>query len=129
MDEPQIIKTPAGGELVVLTRQDYDNILHELAEAKEDLSDIVTYDEGIAELAASKTPCLPAEVSPYLLKGHSRVSALRHWRGLSLGDMAKATAISEALLVDIEARRLTPTSEQATQLAAALEIPLVWIEP
>ena len=129
MDEPQIIKTPAGGELVVLTRQDYDSLLQELVEAKEDLSDILTYDECITELAASKAPYLPAEVSPYLLKGHSRVAAFRQWRGLSLGDMAKASAISEALLFDIEARRLIPTFEQATQLAVALEIPRAWIEP
>jgi Helix-turn-helix domain len=129
MDEPQIIKTPAGDELVVLTRQDYDNLLHELAEAKEDLADIATYDECMADLAASKAPYLPAEVSPYLLKGHSRVSAFRHWRGLSLGDLAKATAIDEATLASIEARAQTPTPEQVTRLATTLDIPTIWIEP
>jgi DNA-binding XRE family transcriptional regulator len=129
MDEPQIIKTPAGEELVVLTRQDYDNLLNELAEAKEDLADIATYDERMAELAASPAPYLPAEVSPFLLEGHSRVSAFRHWRGLSLSDFAKAAAVEETTLARIEAREQTPTPEQVARLATALDIPTIWIEP
>lgn len=128
MDEPQIIKTPAGDELVVLTRHDYDHLVNELADAREDLADIATYDERTAEMAASPAPNLPAEISPFLLKGHSRVSAFRHWRGLPLHELAQAAAIDEALLADIEARQKSATADEVARLAAVLHIPTIWIE-
>ena len=128
MDEPQIIKTPSGEELVVLPRQDYDHLVNELAEAKEDLADIAVYDERMAELTNTPVTSLPAEVSSFMLAGHSRISALRHWRGLSLSDLASATTIEEQSLAEIEHRRVAPSDGQLAGLAAALQVPVTWIE-
>jgi ribosome-binding protein aMBF1 (putative translation factor) len=91
--------------------------------------DIATFDQRMAEIAATEAPYLPAEISPLLLSGHSRVSAFRHWRGRSLGDVAKAAAMDDAVLASIEARQQVPTAEQLARLAKALEIPVNWIEP
>jgi ribosome-binding protein aMBF1 (putative translation factor) len=129
MDEPQIIRTPAGEELVVLTRQEYDNLVNALAEAEEELADIATADQCKAEIAAKPTPYLPAEVTPLLFKYNNLVAAFRHWRGRSLADLAEAAAIEAATLARIEAREQVVTPEQATRLAAALHIPASWIEP
>jgi hypothetical protein len=129
MDEPQILKTPAGDELVVLTRRDYDALVQELADAREDAEDIATYDRCKAELAASGVPNLPAEVTPLLFKTGNRVAAFRQWRGLSLPILAAKADIDESALADIETRMRSHTIAEAERLAAALDIPIGWIEP
>jgi hypothetical protein len=53
MTEPQIIRTPSGEELVVLTRADYDALLA-AAEMHEDLGDVAIYDARKADLAAGR---------------------------------------------------------------------------
>lgn len=106
MDEPQIIRTAGGEELVVLSRAEYESLVEALAEAEEELADIAVLDRRKAELAASSTPHLPAEVSALLLKGHRRLAALSIWRGLEVGALAAKAGLSAARIADLEAGKV-----------------------
>ena len=90
MDDPQIIKTPSGDELVVLPRKDYDAMVEALAEAEEELADISVLDRRKQERAASSVPDLPADLSKFLLQGHSLLAAIRTWRAVTLSDTLSA---------------------------------------
>jgi hypothetical protein len=79
MSAPQIIRTPSGEELVVLPRAEYDALLARADEA-EDANDLAIYDARKAELVAGGV-VLPLEVSAAVLRGESRLKAIRNWRG------------------------------------------------
>jgi len=80
MSGPQIIRTPNGEELVVLPRAEYEALLERANHEAEDADDVAVYDTRKAELAAG-AGVLPAEVSAAILRGDSRLKAIRNWRG------------------------------------------------
>src|SRR5579859_6836742 len=80
MRAPQIIRTPNGEELVVLPRAEYEALLERADREAEDGDDVAVYDARKAELAAGGG-VLPPEVSAAILRGESRLKAIRNWRG------------------------------------------------
>src|SRR6202035_3109168 len=76
MSAPQIIRTPSGEELVVLPRAEYEALLERADHEAEDADDIAIYDARKAELAAGGV--LPPEVSAAILRGESRLKAIRN---------------------------------------------------
>jgi hypothetical protein len=76
MSGPQIIRTPGGEELVVLPRAEYEALLARAGDAAEDADDIAIYDARKAELAKGGV-VLPLEVSAAILRGESRLKAIR----------------------------------------------------
>ena len=80
MSAPQIIRTPGGEELVVLPRAEYDALLARADHEAEDADDVAIYDIRKAELASGGV-VLPPEVSAAILRGESRLKAVRNWRG------------------------------------------------
>ena len=115
MTEPQIIKTPTGAELVVIPREDYEALLARAADADEDEADIAIYDARKAELAAGKADLLPAEVSAAILRGDTRLKAIRKWRKLSQGEIAVQAGITQGYLSDLDGDlalgQLTPLTD------------------
>ena len=82
MSAPQIIRTPNGEELVVLSRAEYEVLVERADHADneaEDAADVATYDARKTELAAGGV-VLPPEVSAAVLRGDSRLKAIRKWR-------------------------------------------------
>ena len=69
MSEIQIIRSPTGEELVVLSRADYDALI---AARDEDDDDVAIFDARKAELAEKPKAMLPPEVSALLLRGDSQ---------------------------------------------------------
>ena len=67
MVEYQIITTPAGEELVVMPKAEFDALLERLADAAEDAADAVIYDERMAEL--KEGDLLSPEASIAALRG------------------------------------------------------------
>lgn len=126
---PQIIKTPAGDDLVVLPRQDYDALLEALAEAQEELADIATLDRRLAEIAREAVPPFPPEVNRLIYERHRRPAAIRLWRRLSVEEVAARSGLSSADIAAFEAGDRMHTSEEARQLAAALDVHIAWLEP
>ena len=128
MDDPQFIKSADGEDLVVLTRKDYDTLIEALAEAEEELADIAIADQCLADLAQGKAEPLPAEVSRLILSGHRRLRAIRIWRSLSVAELASKSGVAEAVINAHEVDGTSPASAHATNLAAALDVSVAWIE-
>lgn len=126
MNTPQIIKSPSGEEMVVLSKQDYDALMRAANEAAEDAADIAIYDARKSEFGEAKS--FPAELSMAILRGEGRLKAIRKWRGLSQSEVAKRTGITQGFLSDLENRRRKASLETAVKLAEILDVEISWIE-
>ncbi len=126
MSEPQIIRTPAGEELVVLPRAEYEALLERADQAAEDADDIAVYDLRKAELAAGGV-VLPPQVSTAILRGESRLKAIRTWRGETQLHLSSVTGIGQGYLSDLENGRRAGTPETIAKLAQALDVPVAWL--
>jgi len=126
MGEPQIIRTPAGEELVVLPRAEYEALLERAGYEGEDAEDVALYDARKAELAAGDG-VLPVEVSTAILRGDSRLKAIRNWRGETQLHLASETGLGQGYLSDLESGRRTGTPETIAKIAQALNVPVGWL--
>ena len=126
MSDPQIIRTPSGEELVVLPRAEYEALLERADHEAEDADDIAMYDARKAELAAGGV-VLPPEVSAAILRGESRLKAIRNWRDETQLHLNFLTGISQGYLSDLESGRRTGTPETIAKLAKALNVPVEWL--
>jgi len=126
MNPPQIIQTPSGEELVVLPKAEYDALLQRADAEAEDEDDIAMYDARKAELAAGGA-VLPAEVSAAILRGESRLKAIRNWRGHTQLYLNFKTGIGQGYLSDLETGRRTGSPETIAKLAQALNVPVEWL--
>jgi hypothetical protein len=123
---PQIIRTPDGEELVVLPRADYEALVERADHEAEDAEDVAIYDARKAELAAGGG-ILPQEVSAAILRGHSRLKAIRNWRGETQLHLTFKTGIAQGYLSDLENGRRRGTSDTIAKLAQALNVPAEWL--
>ena len=126
MSAPQIIRTPGGEELVVLPRAEYEALLERADHEAEDADDVAIYDARKAELAAGGV-VLPPEVSAAILRGESRLKAIRNWRGETQLHLNFKTGIGQGYLSDLESGRRTGTPETIAKLAQALSVPVEWL--
>ncbi len=126
MSAPQIIRTPSGEELVVLPRAEYEALLERADHEAEDADDVAIYDARKAELAAGGV-VLPPEVSAAILRGESRLKAIRNWRGETQLHLNFKTGIGQGYLSDLESGRRTGTPETIAKLAQALSVPVEWL--
>ncbi|TPN85731.1 helix-turn-helix transcriptional regulator [Mesorhizobium sp. CU2] len=95
-------------------------------EALEDAADVAIYDERKAALKTEKA--LPADVTIDILRGSSRLKALRNWRNLTQAELANAIGVSQGFLPDLESNRRKPSEQTSAMLAEALDVPGEWIE-
>jgi len=126
MSEPQIIRTPSGEELVVLPRKEYEALLERADHEAEDADDIAIYDARKSELTSGGI-ILPAEVSAAMLRGDSRLKAIRHWRNVTQMYLSDKAGLGQGYLSDLESGRRTGTPETMAKLAEVLNIPADWI--
>ena len=121
----QFIKTPAGEDLAILPREEYEALVEAAEEAAEDNADVAAYDAALADKAGMSP--LPFEVSQAMLKGASLLKALRLWRDETQLHLAHVTGTSQGLISDLENRRREITDEMARRLAKALNVPATWL--
>ncbi len=126
MNRPQIILTPGGEELVVLSRAEYDALIAQAGRDDEDADDVAIYDARKAELA-NGGGVLPPEVSAAVLRGDSRLKAIRNWRGETQLRLNFMTGIGQGYLSDLENGRRTGAPETIAKLATALDVPVDWL--
>jgi hypothetical protein len=127
MSGPQIIRTPGGEEMVVLPRAEYEALLARADHQAEDADDVAIYDARKAELAAGSSAVLPPEVSAAILRGDSRLKAIRKWRDETQLHLEVKTGIGQGYLSDLESGRRTGTPETIAKLAQALNVPVEWL--
>ena len=124
---PQMITTPRGEELVLLTRAEYDRLTALASEAEEDAADVAAYDAAMAEIAAGRDGPLPTEVSALLLRGVRLIAALRKWRGVRQTELAERAGLSQGYLSDLESGRRKGAAETLAAIAKALDVPANWL--
>ena len=119
MTAPQILKTEAGDELVVLTRRDYDALLARLGdEGAEDRMTVRLASEGARE------PMIPVSVWADLESGtKSRLALLRRWRGMTQVELADAAGIHQSNISAYESGVRGWSGETQVKLARALRVP------
>jgi DNA-binding XRE family transcriptional regulator len=105
----------------------YVQIVTAGTDADEDAADIAMYDARKAALAGDPNPTLPPEVGAMLLRGYSRLQALRKWRGIAQIKLAAGAGIAQGYLSDLEHRRKSGSAETIAALARALDVPVVWL--
>jgi hypothetical protein len=126
MSAPQFIRTPAGEELVVLPRADYEALVERADQEAEDADDVAIHNARKAELAVDGVVA-PPEVSAAMLRGDSRLRAIRRWRHKTQVYLEAETGIGQGYLSDLEHGRRAGTPETLEKLARALDVPVDWI--
>lgn len=111
MGAPQRILTPEGGELIVLTREEYDRLVDLADEAR---------DRAVIE-ARKDEPTMPHElVMAMLTEGLHPLAAWRRTRGLSQSALAAAAGVRKATVADIERGKSRGRADVLRRLADAL---------
>ncbi len=122
----QTIRSPNGEEMVLLPKAAFEQLRLSIIEAEEDADDVAIYDARKADAGGSAT--LPADVTMALLRGDRRIRAIRNWRKMTQRQLAKAAAITQGHLSDLETGRRSVTANTARLIAKALDVPMEWIE-
>ncbi|MBV9566891.1 MAG: helix-turn-helix transcriptional regulator [Hyphomicrobiales bacterium] len=123
----KFITTPAGEELVILSRADYDALCSGAGDDIEDAADAALYAERKAALEAGLDEKLPPEVSAAMLRGDTLLRAIRRWRGMTQLEIAYRTDLAQGYISDIETGRKSGTPETLAALARALKIDKAWL--
>jgi DNA-binding XRE family transcriptional regulator len=123
----QIIRSPSGEELVVMPRAEYEALVAAAWVAEEDQDDVALYDARKAELGSGPGHVLPEAVSLLLLRGNSRLKAIRLWRKMSQTELADRAGIGQGYLSDLESGRRAGSNEVLQALATGLTVPVDWI--
>jgi DNA-binding XRE family transcriptional regulator len=114
----QTIKTPEGGEMVILPMADYRKLL----EAAEEQADTRAYDLARQRLADGEEELVPAEVVDRLLAGDNPIRVWRDHRGLTGSALAEKAGIAAAYLSQIETGKREGKVETLKAIAAALGV-------
>ena len=119
MGKPQIIKTDAGEELVILSRRDYDAML---ARAGDQAAENAMT-ERILTATAGDT-AIPDAVWKEIEAAPSPIKPLRQWRGITQEQLADSAGISQGYLSELETGRRSGAIETLRAIAAALQVGL-----
>jgi DNA-binding XRE family transcriptional regulator len=117
MRKVQYIKTPAGDDLAVLPRGDFEALLR----AAEDAEDAAIIREGLAALESGEE-VFPDAIAGRLIAGENPVRVFREWRGLTQPALAKVSGLSQSHLSLIESGRRGPGRKALARLAEALGV-------
>jgi DNA-binding XRE family transcriptional regulator len=131
MNKPQIIKSPSGDELVVLPRDEYNNLVARAAEPDdEDAALARVAKRELARLkAAGETLRYPAAVAEAIANGENRIRAIRKWRGLSQVELAAKAGTDQGTISALEAGRRRGPVAVLQMIARALEVRLEEVVP
>jgi ribosome-binding protein aMBF1 (putative translation factor) len=120
----QFIHTPDGGDLVVLSRVDYDRLIALAAEAQEDTAASRIVRNSTRAIREGREVVLPKTVADRLANGESPVRVIREWRDMIQGELAVSVGISQNYLSEIETGRRKGPAELQKKFARALGVPM-----
>jgi hypothetical protein len=115
-------KTPRG-EVAILPRKDYEDLVARAAEADED--------KGTARLVAlardaitTGAPLIPKNVVDRLANGDNPLRVLREWRDIPQTYLSFKTGLSQGYISDVETGRRNGTAAALRLMADVLKVPL-----
>jgi DNA-binding XRE family transcriptional regulator len=120
----QFIRTPGGGDLAVLPRNEYDRLVALADEAQEDAAASRIVRNSMRILKEGREVVLPKAVADALANGENATRVIREWRGMIQGELAVAVGISQNYLSEIETGRRKGPAELQKKLARALGVPI-----
>ena len=123
----QFIQSPAGEEMAVLPRAEYEALVEAAGLDDTEAADTALFKERMAELEAGIVQKLPAEVSAAMLRGDSLLTALRKWRDMTQMQVNFHTNIGQGYLSDLESGRRRGSEEVLVLLAKCYKIPAEWL--
>jgi ribosome-binding protein aMBF1 (putative translation factor) len=123
MRNAQTIKTPAGDDMVVLPKADYDRLMAAARGKLEDEVDIREASRVLARLERGEEPTFPHEVVKRLGREHP-IKVLREHRGMTQRALAEAVGMNQLYLSQLETGRATGGLGMLTKLAKVLGVSL-----
>ncbi len=128
--DPQIIKTDAGEELVILSRREYDRLLAlGNVEHKEDAGTAHLGDRFAADLVAGRETVLPDAVARAIAGGANSLRIVRQWRGETQAHLAGLTGIPQGTISALERGARHGTVDNWRLLSGALNVPIELLLP
>lgn len=119
----QFIQTPAGDDLAILPRADYDRLVALAAEAQEDADASRVVRASLRAVKEGREVVLPISVADRLADGDNPVRAIREWRDMTQGELAVAVGISQNYLSEIETGRRKGPAGLQKKFSRALGVP------
>jgi DNA-binding XRE family transcriptional regulator len=128
MRTAQTIKTPAGDDLVVLPKADYERLVAAAREKLEDDSDARAAARVLARLESGAEQTMPFEIVKRL-RTENRIKVLREYRQLTQRELAGAAGMNQLYLSQIECGRATGGIKSLSRMAEVLGVSLDMIAP
>lgn len=111
------------GEVAILPRRDYEELVAKAAEADEDAGTARLVMRAKKNVEAGE-PLLPKEVVDRLVNGESAIRVIREWRDITQMYLSLKTNISQGHISDIENGRRIGTPDALRRIADVLRVPL-----
>jgi len=116
----QIITSPKGERLVILSEAEYQALVNGATDA----ADVAAVRRFESRLAAGKEELLPAEMVDRTIDGERPIRVWREYRGLTVKALANEAGIAAAYLSQIETGKRDGTVATMKRLADALGVSL-----
>lgn len=118
MGKPQTIHTPAGEEMVVISRAEYESLIG----AMEDLEDALAAEQSLRKIATGEVELITdSEVDGYL-EAPTPLAFWRKKRGLTQAALAKQVGVTQAYLSEIESGKKEARVGVLKELATVLKV-------
>jgi DNA-binding XRE family transcriptional regulator len=121
--------TPAGEEIAILSRAEYERLAELANEAEEDAGTARIVDRARARLERGEDVLVPAEFAYRIAGGESALRVVRQWRELDQAELGAAAGLSQAYVSDLERGARKGGADVWRSLAAALRVPIDLIMP
>lgn len=129
MAKPQIIHAESAGELVVLSRDEYDALLAAAGDLDAEARAIHRIvDEAEAAIAAGDEYLVPDWLAFETARGDTALRVVRKHQDRTQREVARAAGITQGFLSDLERGANRPTPEMRDRLAAALGVDPRWLD-
>jgi len=114
----QIIKTPAGDDLVILPKSEYER----LVELAQDQADAAAAREMLRRVQAGEEEVFPSEVTNRLIDGENPIKVFRDYRGLTQAQLAEKIGTNKIYISQIERGERQGSLSLLRKLADALRV-------
>ena len=111
------------GEIVILSRKDYEGLVAKAQEADEDFGTARLVARARKEITAGM-PLIPKDVVDRIAGGENALRVFREWRGKTQIYISHKTNIGQGYISDLESGRRKGTAAALKKIADVLKVPL-----